>query len=72
MATAPQYADKTFSAEPEQQLNSLLANEDLSGAQAELERLALEGLDSGEPVIMDAQAWERFRRDLARKASSAS
>jgi hypothetical protein len=56
---------------PEAKIDELLAAGDISGARAEFERLCLEGLE-GEPVAMTAEAWERFRKDLHRKAKLAS
>ena len=41
-------------------------------AQEELERLALEGLNSGEPITMTPKHWEELRRDLHAEISARS
>ena len=53
-------------------VDALLAAGDIEGARAEFERLCLQSLDSGEPVLMTPEKWEQFRLDLHRKASRAS
>ena len=57
---------------PGHTVDALLAAGDIEGAKAELERLCLEGLDSGEPISMTPEKWEEFRRGLHRKAKLAS
>jgi hypothetical protein len=41
-------------------------------ARAEIERLCLEGLDSGDPVRMTTEKWEEFCVELHRKAKLVS
>ena len=37
--------------------------------QDHIESLLIEGLDSGEPVLLDAQEWARIRADVADRLS---
>ncbi len=57
---------------PGHTVDALLAAGNVEGARAEFERLCLEGLDSGEAVLMTPEKWEELRRDLHRKAKLAS
>ncbi len=58
--------------DPGYAVDALLAAGDIEGARAELERLALEGMDSGEAIEMTPEAWEEFRLQLHREAKIAS
>ncbi len=51
---------------------ALLASGDTKGARSEFERLCLESLDSGEPVVMTPEKWEQFRLELHREAKLTS
>ncbi len=54
--------------DPSYLLNKLMEAGDTEGARAELERLALEGLDSGPAVEVTPTFWADFRAELHRTA----
>ncbi len=58
--------------DPGYALDVLIREGKMEEARAELERLVLEGIDSGEPIEMTSDAWEEFRLQLHREAKLAS
>jgi hypothetical protein len=61
---------------PGDSVNRLLDQGDLAGAKAELERLILEGIDSGDTVEATPEFWadlkEKLHRDAAERKSKKS
>jgi antitoxin ParD1/3/4 len=49
-------------------VTDLIRQDQKRRAHKELEALVLEGVDSGDPVDMTAQAWRELRLDLHRQA----
>jgi hypothetical protein len=82
IAPQPQHLDEDFDDEsytpkpghtlPGYTVDALLEQGKVEEAREELERLCLEGVDSGEPVLMTPERWEEFRLELHRKAKLAS
>ena len=53
---------------PGASVDLLLEAGDIAGAKAELERLVLEGIDSGDPVEATPEFWAQLREGLRREA----
>jgi hypothetical protein len=67
-----QVSDPGVDIDDEAAIAALLAAGDIEGARSEFERLCLESLDSGEPVVMTPEKWEQFRLELHREAKLTS
>ncbi|MGK0187042.1 MAG: antitoxin ParD1/3/4 [Verrucomicrobiales bacterium] len=53
-------------------VRELIRNDQKSAAQEQLERLLLEGLESGEPVQIDEDFWAKKKADLTKRIQSKS
>jgi len=63
-AFAEERASQGFSSASEY-VRELIRRDQRDAAREKLERLLVEGLESGEPIVVTEEYWERKRRELA-------
>ncbi len=61
-------SDRASHLPPGHTVDTLLEQDRLQEAREELQRLVVEGMESGDPVEATPEFWERLRADLHRQA----